>query len=76
MGQLIPVKEKLGKVVDKMSSPIKYCMLETVTLYIDEASHGGELTFNMWDTERVCVAVSALTLINLNPASVLELHSS
>ena len=75
MGQSIPVKEKLGRVVVMMSSSIKYCMLETVTLCIDEASHGGELTFTLWVTERVCVAVSALTLMILIPASVL-VHSS
>ena len=33
----------------KVGSPILYCILETETLYIVEASHGAEITFTVWE---------------------------
>ena len=46
-GQFVPVEEKFGKVNVKVGSPRLYCMLETETLCIVEASQGGKITFTV-----------------------------
>ena len=59
-----------------VGSPILYCILETETLCIVEASHGGgEITFTVWEAVRECVPVSAWTLIILVPISVFVHYS-
>ena len=75
-GQFVSVEEKFGKVNVKVGSPRLYCMLETETLCIVEASQGGKITFTVWETERECVAVLAWTITSLIPISEVVLQTS